>query len=209
LAPYVVSAALTLQTQRSQVSDSDVITWGSLGASGTFVSQPFQVTSTSGFGLTVWKNNSNGPYQRLDQGSGFNGDFATGDQLLYTIDQAATDILFDAPVEAVGTQIQKQGPTSFTAYLVVYSGEEQIGSFTVPMVVQGTGDGSAGFIGVRSDSRNITRVLFDSFFGGNTAINRLSIDVPETAGIPPRLCRRLCRGEVLAHAPEVAERRLD
>ena len=172
-------AAVMSVTSTSQMDITDRVDWGPLGPSGSYVPQPFHITSDHGLGMTVWKNNSSVVYQRIDLGSGYTGGFATGDHLLYALSPTAFDIKFDRPVRAVGTQLQRTEFGAFVAYVLAFSGDTQIGALQLGANTSNASDGSASFVGIKSDSRNITRVLFDSYFGGWCYINELRVQLPE------------------------------
>ena len=168
-------------TSPTQLAVSDQLDWGDLGPSGTFVPQPFHAIADGGLGMTIWKNNSTQPYQRVDQGNGYVGGFASGDHLLYAFSPTAFDLLFDRPIRGITTQIQRSEIGPFTGYVRAYSGAVQVAEFQIPAVTTTASNGTATFVGVLSDRPNITRVLFDSYGGGWCYINKLVIEIPEPA----------------------------
>lgn len=180
----VAASAVTLVNSRASLIDPQTVNWDQLGPAGTQVPQPFQVTASGGYAFTVLKNNSNTPYVRADEGNGFTGDFLPGENLLYSTSLTAFDFRFQTPIQSVGGQLQIDRGGQWTPYVRVFTNDGADFSFTLPPDFNDrSADGSAPFIGVTATSPVITRVLFDSFFGGNTAINQLSIVVPEpTAG---------------------------
>jgi hypothetical protein len=161
------------------------VDWGQLGTAGTSVPQPFQITASGGYTFTVYKNNSTTNYIRADEGNGFNGDFITGQHLLFSTSLTAFDFLFPTPVQAVGAQLQRDFPPStlhgnWQPFIRVITVGGGVTDFTLPSDTNDHAhDGSAPFVGVSSSSANITEVLFDSFTGGNTAMNFVTISVPE------------------------------
>ena len=63
------------------------------------------------------------------------------------------------------------------------SGTTTIAKYTLPVTNHHLEDGSAPFIGVLSDSKNITDVYFDSYFGGNTVTSGPLLAVPEPSTV--------------------------
>jgi hypothetical protein len=177
---------ITLVANRSDIKNPETVDWGQLGPAGTVVPQPFTVSTDAGYTFTVLKNNSPTPYVRVDQGSGFVGDFLPGERLLYPGDsQTAFDFRFDEPIQAIGAQLQRDQFGPWTPYVRVFTSDGDDIRFTLPVDVNThAADGSAPFVGVRSDSKTITRVLFDSFFGGRTGINHVTLSAQETAAVP-------------------------
>ncbi|MFL5330022.1 MAG: PEP-CTERM sorting domain-containing protein [Gemmataceae bacterium] len=178
------SAALVLAPTRSSITNSQTVNWNQLGPAGTSVPQPFQITGSGGYTFTVYKNNSPTNYIRADEGNGFNGDFLINEPLLYSTSLTAFDFLFPTPVKAVGAQLQLSTPNSQPAnwqpFIRVITVGGTTTDFTLPTDTNNHAhDGSTPFVGVISTSADIIEVLFDSFTGGNTAINFVTIAVPE------------------------------
>src|SRR5262249_26781544 len=157
---------------RASMGSAEDVDWGQLGPAGTIVPQPFTATTNQGYHFTVLKNNSTTPYIRADEGNGFQGDFLPGERLLYSTSLTAFDMRFDPPIRSIGAQLQIDRFGTWTPYIRVFTTDGNDVSFQLPVDFNNQiADGSAPFVGVTSDQFTINRVLFDSFFGGNTAIN--------------------------------------
>ncbi len=177
--------ALTLVTNRPDLGANDSVDWGTLGTPFTTVSNPFSITSTGGLNLTV--DMPSGSFQRLDQNNGWAGNFAPGDHLLWTQGNSGpVTINFATPVKGAGAQIQANFFGSFNAILAFDSNGINLGSFNLPGNSNSAGDNSAPFIGVLSDSANISSIIFDisrnDGLPTDFAINQLDIvtkPVPE------------------------------
>jgi hypothetical protein len=185
------SASLPVPAVRivDDVSDlpvHELVTWGQLGPSGSFIEQPFTIEGELlGIDVVVLKNNAVEPFERVDQGTDWFADFAPGEQLLHAVTPTAFDIRFDSPVFAVGTQISAVPGHAFQPLVLAIAGDEQLFLGTLPVhVTTSAGDDSAPFIGVFDPQGRIDRVLFDSGIGGVTAINelRVAIVIPEPTG---------------------------
>jgi hypothetical protein len=184
LASSANAQVFTLVANRSAIANPQTVDWSQLGPAGTQVPQPFQATASGGFHFTVLKNNSPTNYIRADEGNGFVGDFLPNDHLLYSTSLTAFDFKFGTPVQAVGAQLQIDRAGSWTPFLAVYGTDGKSHTFVLSADVNNqSADGSAPFVGIASDGVNISEVIFDSAFGGNTAINELSISVPEPSSL--------------------------
>ena len=178
--PAIAASAVALVSSRATLIDPQTVNWDQLGPAGTQVSQPFQASASGGYTFTVLKNNSDTPYVRADEGDGFTGDFLPGEKLLYSTSLTAFDFRFQTPIESVGGQIQIDRGGQWTPFVRVFTTDGGDFTFTLPPDFNNqSADGSAPFVGVTANSPVISRILFDSFFGGNTGINQLSIVVPE------------------------------
>ncbi|QAU49560.1 hypothetical protein XH91_32165 [Bradyrhizobium guangzhouense] len=134
--------------------------WGQLGTPYTIVGSPRQIVATDGTGGTV--SSAGGVFARLDQSSGWSGNFAPGTHLLWD-DQNGPDITikFATPVSSAGAQIQADYYGSFTAEIIAYDlGGNVIGTVTEGGVSNGNADGSAIFIDLISSSADIAMVKF-------------------------------------------------
>ena len=134
--------------------------WGQLGASYTVLDSPQQVVATDGTGGTV--SSAGGLLMRLDQSSGWWGNFAPGTHLLWDV-QSGPDITvkFATPVSSAGAQIQADYYGSFTAEIIAYDlVGNVIGTVTEDGVSNGNSDGSAIFIDLISNSADIAMVKF-------------------------------------------------
>ncbi|MEH2191347.1 MAG: hypothetical protein V7K98_01585 [Nostoc sp.] len=175
-----------------------------------FLPNSFSATSQGGLGLDINIAPTNNPrvtppfvFQTLPS-PGIRSNFAPGDFILFggidptgfiplppgTPDPGTQGngepltISFAQPVFGAGTQIaidtsKLQVETSITAF---DNANNLLGTFTVPNISSLALDNSAVFLGIRSDTANISRLVFSSSapqFG--LAINRVSIiEVPES-----------------------------
>jgi len=189
-------AALILVTNRAALNGNDFIDWRTAGSEYTQLGNPFNITSNLGDIVTVSKALS-GNFERRDQSSGWNGNFAPGDAVLWTQNSSNNTnpiSIFDfngSGVSAVGTQIQADFFGTFVARIEAFDvNNNSLGFFTVNGNSTSDGDNSAIFIGVRSTDTPIARIAFslDSATQdiGDFAINRVDFDnrvteIPEPA----------------------------
>jgi hypothetical protein len=188
-------AALILVTSRAALAGTDNLNWGNLGATGTTVSSPFVINSTNA-SLPVTVSQPGGSFERRDQGNGWNGNFSPGDKLLWTENfntggGGPITVNFGAtPLDAFGSNIMADFFGAFTAQLDLFdSGGNPLGSVSEAGNSTGAGDGSAIFIGVRSDdpSTNFSRVVIRLTAAvsnvNDFAINRADF-TPAPAAVP-------------------------
>ena len=171
------TADVTLITDRAALGGDDSVDWGVLGPVLTSVPNPFNIFSNGGLGMLVSKA-SPGPFERRDQNNGWNGNFAPGDELIWTaFTVGPMTIEFDSLVSGAGAQIQANVFGNFTATIEAFdSGGMSLGSFNVDGVSNSNGDNSAIFIGVLSDSAEIKSISFDVSSGtGDFAINQMDL----------------------------------
>lgn len=161
---------------------NDTISWGQLGTSFTNVSPGASVTSTNGLHATV-SDDTGGQMQRRDEGNGWAGSFAPGTQLLWNQDNVGAIIVnFLTPVSAAGALIQSDYYGNFTATVTTNDGS----SFNVNGAASGCDCGSNPFLGVLSDSANITSVRFteaDDYASNDFAIGPLQL-MDGVSGVP-------------------------
>jgi hypothetical protein len=168
------------------LGSNDAVNWSSLGKvfnpaiPGPPAFLPFSIDAISGRGLSV--NASLTPksgitppfvFRNARPPNGIPANFAPNDFVLFTGLQPGTfpapgnpgplTLRFDQPVFGAGAQFSVDDTLSFTAFIDAYDRNDQlIGQFSRP----GTGsislDGSAVFLGVRSDEANIAKVVFRS-----------------------------------------------
>jgi hypothetical protein len=193
--------ASTIQiTTRAGLGANDFIDWSSVGAMDAIVTNPKTTSTNFGIGASVDQSASS-TFQRLTEQVGdWQGIFSPGDALLWTTFQSATadvvTIAFNAPVSAVGAQIQSDLVGAYIGQIQAFNGATLLATFTAGSNNTKVEDNSAAFLGVKSDTANITSVTFTltaapDFAGtttqslGDFAINRLSIAdvvaVPEPA----------------------------
>lgn len=186
------TTSVTLITSRPELGGNDSVDWGVVGPAFSGVANPFSITSSSGLGLTVSK--ASGIFVRAEQTSGsdaaFSANFAPGDALISTTGQTPgpVTIAFSSPVSGAGTQLESFGNGPFNATIeALDSVGNSLGSFSVPGIASygGSGDNTAPFVGVLSNSANIAslRINGERAPGVGFAFNRLDIastTVPES-----------------------------
>lgn len=129
--------------------------WGQLGPPFTQVPQQFQ--SDIGGVFLVDGTFAGGPGERLDEGTGWVGNFTLGDHLLWT--NANGPLVLDfGRVQGVGLQIETNSYGPFTAQIKAFNGNTLLGTFLENGNSQPTEDGSAIFIGVKDSIIDITSI---------------------------------------------------
>lgn len=191
------SSAQVLVTDRTVFAGTDFVDWGNAGANFSTPSNPFAISSNLGNSLSVSKA-SGGTFLRLNQGSGWSGNFAPGDELLFTnFASGPISISFSSLVAGAGAQIQRNAFGVFTASIQAFdSGNNSMGLFLLGGSSTSAGDNSAIFIGIENAAGGIARVEFNVTGGSDFSINQMDIKyhadaVPEgqsvalfAAGIP-------------------------
>ena len=174
-------AAVVMVTTPAALHATDQINWASLGASGTIVPGSFTINTQNGTPISVDTGGDQPNFKRLDQGNGFIGDFLPGTPLPATNSLGSTHLHFATPVFGAGAYIQHTTYPSFTAYLRADAGSTILAEYTLLDSNDQLGNGTASFIGILSDQRNITDVYFDSFYGLNTVTAGPLLTTPEPA----------------------------
>jgi hypothetical protein len=191
------------------VSNDGLFSWAGLGPAGFSVSQPFLLASPGIAGLTMTTSESApGAFERRDQGAtpvtGWDGNFASGEALLWTNENALVpagygpmSFQFNQAIGGFGVQIQSNDITSFTARIEAFDSGGSLGFFTRAGLAS-FGATSPGdpfvpvFLGVVGTG--ITRVqLSVTPVGAGTAVNSFAVNGP-----------RIQRAESVAAVPEPA-----
>lgn len=194
--------ALTFVTDRTALRGNDQVDWSSLGETNPFNFLPnsFSAKSERGLGLSVDIPKLNLPgltppfvFQTLPS-PGIPTNFAKGDFLLFTGlipgsfpapgNSGPITITFDKPVKAAGTQIAVDDTPEFTGFISAFDNANNLlGTFSAPGTSSLALDNSALFLGVLSDTANISRLVFSTSVPNRAlAINTLSIAaVPESS----------------------------
>jgi hypothetical protein len=183
-------ASVVLVTSRSGLgSPQENLNWANLGSNFTTVSNPFTINSSpSGIPVTGSQPGGSGAtFDRRDQGSGWSGNFTSGDQLLYNQGNGPTLTLDlgSNGAQAGGAQIQADFFGAFTAKLEAFDANGvSLGFVTENGNSTAAGDGSAIFIGVRSTGAPIEKFVFSLTAASNApndfAINQFSfVPAPE------------------------------
>jgi hypothetical protein len=180
LVPATSEAVPVLVTSRAGLGGTDHYDWGALGGDFTFVPSPFSIASVGATSTATVTNPSDG-FERRDQGTGWAGNFAPGDRLLWTRNTAGPmQIDFSSPVSAAGAQIQADVFGAFVGFIDVFDGSDSfLTTFSLAGLSGFTSDNSAIFLGVR-DSNGIGRIDYRIAGAGDFAINQLDVDAAGT-----------------------------
>jgi hypothetical protein len=166
----VTRADLVFVSNRAALGGNDFVDWGVLGPSFTVVPNSFTINSAGGVPLTVDRVNGLPNITRLQSGPGvpgdWNGHFAPGDHVLQTSPPSAvknSPLIIDfgsQGVSAAGLQVDYFFNVPSTATIEAFDGSgNSLGRFSVSVPVDfNSGDNSAPFLGVRSNSANIHRI---------------------------------------------------
>jgi hypothetical protein len=195
--------AVTLVTERAALGGDDQIDWSSLGpvAPFNFLPNSFPATSSGGLGLSVEIPENTGltspfVFQTLPE-PGIPTNFAQGDFILFTGfipgppptvgNPGPLTITFDTPVLGAGAQIAVDDTPEFTAFISAFDNANNLlGTFSEVGTSELALDNSALFLGVLSDTPNISRLVFSSSeperaFGINTlSLAAVPVAVPES-----------------------------
>jgi hypothetical protein len=171
----VPSQALTFYSSRGAFPGNDYVDWSGFGVNSTPVPSGSAISSNLGLSMTVANANSSS-LERRDQGSGWSGNFAPGDALIWTRgSNGPLEITFASPIFGAGAQIQQNQFGAFTGYIEAFDATNtSLGSFTLPGNSTAAGDNSAIFMGVFDSLGSIKRLIFNV----NTtdlAINRMDL----------------------------------
>ena len=183
-------ASLTLLTNRGQVNANDTIEWGQFGVNGDAVPNTLNGTSDGGRLFSAVGPNVGGGMERLDEGTGWFGDFNPGDQLIWTQAPGTLTVYLDESVMAIGAQFEPDVYGDFTGHVEAFDllGDD-LGGFDLGGTVTANNDGSALFMGIRSSRANIGAIQFSTTNDtAGFAINQVSMQccgVPEPASLIP------------------------
>ncbi|MBS1709469.1 MAG: PEP-CTERM sorting domain-containing protein [Armatimonadetes bacterium] len=183
--------ALTQLTSRAQITETDYIEWSDKGPAFTALSNPF-VISTHGTPFDVAVKGPAGLEVRQQSFGGWAGDFNPGEYVLYSKGSGPLTLTGAKTCNDVGMNIQADFYGAYTAVMEAYDGLDTfLGSVSVKGVSTANADGTAPFIGVRSDAGDIHMVkLYIVRTDGaptSLAIDRVSFSccapVPEPASM--------------------------
>ncbi len=176
-ATFSLAQADVIQLETSATGNVTV-DWSQLGAPGTPIPHSFTATASNGdtvFGLFGVAHQGG---QVRQQGTDWNGDFNTGDYLVYTNNHGPLTFLFDQGYEDVGTYIQPNFYGNFTASLSLYNGTMLLGTVT-ESGTSTANPGTALFIGAKDLSGpNITKAVFSIVGTKDFAIDTLYLSTP-------------------------------
>ena len=190
-------------TARTELPANETLDWSGFGSLGTEIPDPASLATASGLIVTV----SQPEYEfglaleglPGNQNGWWKGDFLPGQYLLANTNSPfALTLSFSQPIFGAGVQIDPgleggQLPEGFTAYVTAYDGATVLGQFSTTGTRTLNEDGSAPFLGVVSDTADITSltyrvvVQFNGSTGSDYAMNFLSLEtsapVSEPSGI--------------------------
>jgi hypothetical protein len=180
--PSPSAAALTLVTSRGALAGNDFIDWGVLGVEYTGVPSGTTALSNSS-AITATISNAGG-FTRYNQSSGWSGNFAPGDKLIYNNLDGPMTIDFSTALFGAGAQIQRAYFGGFIGFIEAFDATNtSLGSFTLAGVSSYAADNSAIFLGVMDTTADIARIVFDvsSPDGLPTAFAINQLDLKTTA----------------------------
>jgi hypothetical protein len=189
LAPLGALASIQLLASITQVGSPAALApnaslqWDAIGVAGTTFSG--QVTGTAG---SVGVTGVSSSLDRVDESFLWTGSFSLNDFLLSNADTGdPITFTFNTPVQGVGTFVQGDIFGAFSVTLTAYSGATNLGSFSVNGTNTGAEDGSAPFLGVLSDTANITNIVLTELdvSPNNLAIDTLYLTAPSTSTPEP------------------------
>jgi hypothetical protein len=183
-------AGYVVVNDRPNLPANDLIDWTVLGPSGTVLSNPFAVASTGGKNVS-WSQNSGTP-QRLDQGSGWDGNFPNfGDSLLFTGGFEGGPVTLDfggLSVSSIGFGIQANFYGPYDGYLELLDASDLVLHTVNFSGLSSTDPVDYRFIGVYSDdpmtdfAKARFNVTLPQLTTGDFAIDSVSFTaVPEPA----------------------------
>ncbi|MBW4499692.1 MAG: hypothetical protein KME57_09015 [Scytonema hyalinum WJT4-NPBG1] len=203
--------AITLVTNRDNLEANDKIDWSSLEIgtpinltpiTANLLPNSFQTTSEKGLGLSVDIPSIADPRYTppfvFQTTPTLPANFSNGDYILFTGfipggfpalgNPGPLTITFDQPVQGAGTQIAVDDTLNFTAFISAFDDNNNLlGSFSTPGTSATVLDNSAVFLGVRSASANISKLVYSSSENNRAfGINFLSINsttIPEPGNL--------------------------
>ncbi len=179
----VLAAALTAGARRADASTIGVtsanalyntgqLDWGVLGPSFTGVPDGFSTPVPGIGGLTITGTQAGGgDFERVDQGPlDWNGNFAPGEELLWSLFSGPMTFTFNAAITGFGLQIAADDFGTFAARIEAFDvSNASLGFFTTSGVASNAGDDSAPFLGLLSNTADIRRVTLSLTTSGNGA----------------------------------------
>ncbi|MBS1709473.1 MAG: PEP-CTERM sorting domain-containing protein [Armatimonadetes bacterium] len=185
--------ALTQLTSRAQIPVQSNVDWSTLGADMSLHADPSLVV-TGGQPFNVQIDGPGNNMQVRKEGSSWYGNFAAGDNLLFTnFVDGTVRLNFSKTVSDFGTQIQRNHSGAATITITAFDGlDTNLGSYNVAATWgYGTEDNTAAFVGVHSSASDIAYVtLFVTpantgyEFDQGWAMNQLSLACCNTNPVP-------------------------
>jgi hypothetical protein len=177
-------ASTVLASSEATVANDGLVNWGALGADGTIINNPFTIAVPGVSGLQMTVSQQQNAFERREQGMGWGGNFADGEQVLWSsASNAPMTFEFTDGISGFGAQIQSNFWGAFTATISAYDASDVLlGTFTRIGASNGYGDDSAIFIGITSSNLDIRRVVI-SVPISERAIQDFAINGPRIQGI--------------------------
>ena len=177
-------ASTVLASSEATVANDGLVNWGALGVDGTIINNPFTIAVPGVSGLQMTVGQQQNAFERRDQGTGWGGNFAEGEQVLWSSgSNAPMTFEFSDGISGFGAQIQSNFYGSFSATISAYDASDVLlGTFTRIGVSNGSGDDSAMFVGIVSSNSDIRRVVV-SVPISEQAIQDFAINAPRIQGI--------------------------
>ena len=152
-------AAFVSVVSRTALAGTDNLDWGDLGPPTGSHPQPLTIRSDDGLSVVMTNSsippgNSPAPFNRAKQNffGGWKGNFALGDELIYTAGPQTITIDFPTPIIAAGTQVQPG--TLIAAFTTRVEALDASGAVLASFDVVGESsnleDNSAPFVGIRA-----------------------------------------------------------
>lgn len=180
----------TAVNSRTALHATDFLDWGTTGAVGALLPNPFNVESDMGSWAHVSQMNS-ANFQLRQQSNpvsskNWNGNFAPNDTVLWThFSNGPITITFDTLMMAAGAQIQPNTVGAFDGKIQAFDDwGGSLGAFSFHGMSNQHADNSAVFMGLQSSSANIRKLVFsvNGQWGADFAIDR--VDLRECAPVP-------------------------
>ena len=154
------NGAVVLVTSSAALGENDSTDWSALGVIDSLHASPLNTTTLGGRSFTA-TTSGGGDFQRyIQDGVDWNGNFAPNTPLLYSGDAPMT-FVFAVPIRGAGMRIQPDDNQigAFTAKIGAFgTGDVLLGTFTSVGYGNQTADGSALFIGAKSDADDIAKI---------------------------------------------------
>ncbi|MEO8427315.1 MAG: hypothetical protein ABI651_09415 [Verrucomicrobiota bacterium] len=179
-ASFKGSAALSPVSARSDLNATDRLDWNTVGVEYTLLPNPFTGQTTPGqIGVTL-SAPSGVSFERVNEGSGWVGNFSPGEPLLWTFDYSGpVTFRFNQPLQAIGLDLQPATLSPFVATAEAFGSDS---SSLGTLAISGTAS-SSSFLGLRSDSGEISSLVISLTLpdGGYDAF---AFNGPAIAAIP-------------------------
>jgi hypothetical protein len=155
---FPAAAAVVGVTSAAALGATDTLDWAQLGPDFTIFNSSQNVVTAGGLGAVV--SSDGNVFERRTQDASWGGNFAPGEALLWN-KLAGPDftLTFAAPVSGVGARIQADYYGAYEANVIGSDGSI-LGTFSASGNGTSAGDGSALFIGLKSDAADISSIRF-------------------------------------------------